>query len=187
VNVQILEAPLPGVKVIAAQRFQDERGWFTESWNAERYQALGIDAVFVQYNASYSLRGVLRGMHYQWPHEQGKLISVLNGVVYDAVVDVRVGSATFGRWYGCELSLDNGRQLWVPPGYAHGFLVLSDAALVQYSCTATYRAEFDRALRQLERRNREHRPAGTAHAGFGEGSRRANAGGTARARRTAGG
>jgi dTDP-4-dehydrorhamnose 3,5-epimerase len=138
--------PLDDVLLIHPDRFQDERGWFVELSNEERYAAVGLDQRFVQTNVSRSSKGVLRGMHYQWPHPQGKLVSVLEGAVFDAVVDIRRGSPTFGRWYGCELSAENGIQLWVPQGFAHGFLVLSEVALVHYSCTEAYRPEADRVL-----------------------------------------
>jgi dTDP-4-dehydrorhamnose 3,5-epimerase len=137
---------LPGLKVVEVARFVDERGWLSELWNEERYRAAGLPHAFVQANVSHSVGGVLRGMHFQHPRGQGKLISVLSGAIFDAVVDVRVGSPTFGQWYGCELSEANRRQLWAPPGFAHGFLVLSDAAVVHYSCTSLYDASCDRAL-----------------------------------------
>jgi dTDP-4-dehydrorhamnose 3,5-epimerase len=139
-------APINGVRIINAPRYDDERGWFAELWNAERYRAAGLDIAFAQNNVSHSRRGVLRGMHYQWPNPQGKLVSVLRGVVFDVVVDIRVGSPSFGRWFGSELSGENHRQLWVPEGCAHGFLVLSEDALVHYSSTRVYDAQSDRAL-----------------------------------------
>ncbi|CAN5610275.1 dTDP-4-dehydrorhamnose 3,5-epimerase [soil metagenome] len=145
-TVRITSTPIPGVLVIETARYGDERGWFTELWNASRYRAAGLDMQLVQHNASWSERGVLRGMHFQSPNAQGKLITALRGAIFDAVVDIRVGSATYGRWYGCELSADNGRQIWVPEGFAHGFLVLSDGALIQYGCTAPYDAASDRSL-----------------------------------------
>lgn len=144
--MKVIETPLDGVKLIEMDRFEDERGWFSELWNEERYRAAGLPVTFAQDNVSWSRRGVLRGMHYQTPNEQGKLVSVLAGAIFDAVVDVRQGSPTFGQWYGCELSRDNVRQLWVPEGFAHGFLVLSEEALVHYSCTVSYNAMSDRSL-----------------------------------------
>jgi dTDP-4-dehydrorhamnose 3,5-epimerase len=144
--VKIIETPLEGVTVIEPDRFEDERGWFMEVWNEVRYRAAGLKVTFAQDNVSFSRRGVLRGMHYQTPHEQGKLICALSGAIFDAVVDVRRGSPTFGNWYGCELSTENGRQLWVPEGYAHGFLVRSEEALVHYNSTVAYHAESDRTL-----------------------------------------
>lgn len=144
--MKIIETPLEGVKVIEPDRFEDERGWFMELWNAQRYRAVGLPVAFEQDNVSWSTRGVLRGMHYQTPNEQGKLVCALSGAVFDAVVDVRLGSPTFGQWYGCELSRENDRQLWVPKGFAHGFLVLSDEALVHYNCTVPYDAASDRSV-----------------------------------------
>jgi dTDP-4-dehydrorhamnose 3,5-epimerase len=137
---------LPGLRVVEVPRFVDERGWFSELWNEARYREAGLPHEFVQANVSYSGGGVLRGMHFQHPRGQGKLISVLSGTIFDAVVDVRVGSPTFGQWYGCELSEANRRQLWAPSGFAHGFIVLSDAAVVHYNCTSLYDASCDRAL-----------------------------------------
>jgi dTDP-4-dehydrorhamnose 3,5-epimerase len=144
--MKIIDAPLEGVKIIEPDRFDDERGWFIELWNEERYHAAGLPVTFAQANVSFSRQGVLRGMHYQTPNEQGKLVCVLAGRIFDAVVDVRRGSPTFGRWYGCELSRENARQLWVPEGFAHGFLVLSEEALVHYSCTVPYDSASDRAM-----------------------------------------
>lgn len=142
----VIDAPLRGVKVIEPDRFEDERGWFMELWNEERYRAAGLPLTFAQDNVSYSRRGVLRGMHYQTPNGQGKLVCVLGGAVFDVVVDVRWGSPTFGRWFGSELSRDNRRQLWVPQGFAHGFIVTSSDALVHYNCTSRYHAASDRSL-----------------------------------------
>jgi dTDP-4-dehydrorhamnose 3,5-epimerase len=144
--MRVEEAPLPGVRVIHPIRYDDERGWFAEIWNADRYRDAGLHMRFVQTNTSYSTRGVLRGLHFQWPAPQDKLISVLAGAVFDVAVDVRPASPTFGHWYGLELSTDNRRQLWVPGGLAHGFLVLSDHALVHYQCTAPYDAASDRSI-----------------------------------------
>jgi dTDP-4-dehydrorhamnose 3,5-epimerase len=144
--VRIIATPLHGVQLIEALRFEDERGWFSELWNRGRYRHVGVGAEFRQSNVSLSTRGVLRGLHFQYPNPQGKLISVLSGAVYDAVVDLRLGSPTFGCWYGCELAADKGLQLWVPPGFAHGFLVLSEEAIVHYACTTLYNAGSDRCL-----------------------------------------
>ena len=146
--MKIIENPLDGVKLIEMDRFADERGWFSELWNEERSREVGLgDVRFVQTNVSSSRRGVLRGLHYQAPpHGQGKLVSVLKGSIFDVVVDIRRDSQSLGSWYGCELSRENRRQLWAPEGFAHGFLVLSDHALVHYSCSTPYRAEADRSL-----------------------------------------
>jgi dTDP-4-dehydrorhamnose 3,5-epimerase len=145
-GITITDAALSGVRIIETTHFQDERGWFAELWNAERYRVHGLDIVFQQDNASFSRRGILRGMHYQWPNGQGKLITVLAGAVFDACIDVRAGSPTFGRWFGSVLSDENARQLWIPEGFAHGFLVLSDSALVHYNCTTPYDARADRVV-----------------------------------------
>jgi dTDP-4-dehydrorhamnose 3,5-epimerase len=145
-RIRLTPTALPDVMLVRAHAHEDTRGRFAELWNAAQYAAAGLDATFVQHNASYSRGGVLRGMHYQHPRGQGKLISVLSGSVYDAVVDVRLGSPTFGSWFGCELTAHAGTQLWVPPGFAHGFLVLSDDALVHYACTTHYDPAADRCL-----------------------------------------
>lgn len=144
--MRVFETTLEGVKLIELDRFEDERGWFMELSNEERYRAAGIDTVFVQTNVSSSRHGVLRGLHYQSPHEQGKLVSVLTGVIFDVVVDIRRESPRFGQWHGCELSDTTGRQLWVPEGFAHGFLVMSELAIVHYSCTTSYVLDADRSL-----------------------------------------
>ena len=144
--MRVLDTDLPGVRIFEPDRFEDERGWFMELWNEERYRELGLDVRFVQTNVSWSRKGVLRGLHYQWPNPQGKLVSVLEGAVFDVVVDIRQGSPTFAKWYGCELSRQNRRQLWVPEGFAHGFLVLSEAAAVLYECTAPYERSSDRSI-----------------------------------------
>ncbi|MEN6566461.1 MAG: dTDP-4-dehydrorhamnose 3,5-epimerase [Veillonellales bacterium] len=136
--MNIVETKLPGVLIVETRAFGDERGFFKETWRQERYEALGIKGPFVQDNLSYSTRGVLRGLHYQNPHSQGKLVSVVLGAVFDAAVDIRVGSPTFGQWTGVELSGDNHRQFWIPPGFAHGFCVLSDTVYFTYKCTDVY-------------------------------------------------
>lgn len=144
--MKIIEEALGGVKLIQLDRFKDERGWFSELWNEERYRNGGFDVSFAQTNISSSAHGVLRGLHYQSPSEQGKLVTALAGAVFDVVVDVRHDSPDFGRWFGCELTEANARQLWVPEGFAHGFLVTGTHAVVHYSCTTTYLPEADRAL-----------------------------------------
>lgn len=130
---------LPELLVFEPRVFRDERGAFQELYNAERYAAAGLDVRFVQDNLSESTRHVLRGLHLQHPRGQGKLVSAVEGAVYDVAVDVRRGSPTFGRWAGIELTADNARQLWIPPGYAHGFVVLTERALFAYKCTEPYR------------------------------------------------
>jgi dTDP-4-dehydrorhamnose 3,5-epimerase len=144
--VTVRDTPLGGVKLVQTRRFADDRGWLLELWNDPRYHAAGLPSRFAQANVSFSEHGALRGMHYQWTLAQGKLVTVLTGSVFDVAVDIRAGSATFGRWFGAELSAANGQQLWIPEGFAHGFLVLSDGALVHYACTAVYDSEGDRAL-----------------------------------------
>jgi dTDP-4-dehydrorhamnose 3,5-epimerase len=129
---------LPEVLLIEPQRFGDARGYFLETFRKERYQEAGIKLDFVQDNLSRSSRGILRGLHLQHPNDQGKLVYVLAGEVFDVAVDVRVGSPNFGKWTGAVLSAEDHRQLWIPPGFAHGFCVTSDSALFTYKCTAPY-------------------------------------------------
>ncbi|NLG59083.1 MAG: dTDP-4-dehydrorhamnose 3,5-epimerase, partial [Gammaproteobacteria bacterium] len=138
--MRIIETDLPGCLVIEPRQFGDVRGWFMESWNRDRYAAHGIGPDFVQSNLSRSAKGVLRGLHYQWPNPQGKLVSVLEGEVYDVAVDIRRGSPRYRHWTAAILSAGNRRQLWVPPGFAHGFVALSETTLVSYLCTAAYDA-----------------------------------------------
>ena len=136
--MNVVETDLPGVLVVEPEVFGDARGFFMESWNGARYSEAGLPDGFVQDNLSFSARGVLRGLHFQNPNPQGKLVSVLWGEVFDVAVDIRVGSPTFGRWTGATLSAENKRQLYVPPDFAHGFLVTSEAALFFYKCTDYY-------------------------------------------------
>ncbi len=136
--MEIIETNLPGVVIIEPKVFGDDRGYFFETWQQTRYEAIGIKEKFVQDNISYSTRGVLRGLHYQNPNTQGKLVSVLQGEVFDVAVDIRVGSPNFGHWTGVFLSGENHRQLWVPPGFAHGFCVTSETAYFSYKCTDVY-------------------------------------------------
>lgn len=142
-----IDTDLPGVCVIEPHVFGDERGFFYESYNQAAFEKQGIEACFVQSNVSRSLKGVLRGLHYQWPNPQGKLVSVLEGEVYDVAVDIRRGSPHFGRWAAAVLTADNKRHFWVPEGFAHGFCVLSDSALFSYQCTALYDPAADAAIR----------------------------------------
>jgi dTDP-4-dehydrorhamnose 3,5-epimerase len=139
--VNVVELAIPGVFLIEPKVFGDERGFFLETYNAERYRHFGITPAFVQDNLSRSTRGVLRGLHLQHPFGQGKLVSVLEGEVFDVAVDVRVGSPFFGHWVGERLSSENRKQLYVPPGFAHGFQVLSGAATFAYKCTELYHPE----------------------------------------------
>jgi dTDP-4-dehydrorhamnose 3,5-epimerase len=136
--VNVIETNLPGVLIVEPKVFGDERGFFMESWNGRRYEEAGLPGRFVQDNLSYSARGVLRGLHFQNPQPQGKLVSVLRGEVFDVAVDIRVGSPTFGRWTGVTLSADNKRQFYVPENFAHGFVVTSEVALFFYKCTDYY-------------------------------------------------
>jgi dTDP-4-dehydrorhamnose 3,5-epimerase len=136
--LNVIETELPGVLIVEPTVFGDERGFFMESYNAGRYAEAGLPESFVQDNLSFSRRGVLRGLHFQNPQPQGKLVSVLRGEVFDVAVDIRVGSPTFGRWAGVTLSAENKRQFYVPPDFAHGFVVTSDVALFYYKCTDYY-------------------------------------------------
>ena len=141
--VIVHQTALSGVLLIEPRVFRDPRGFFQETWHADRYREAGITLPFVQDNASRSPHGVLRGLHAQNPEAQGKLVGVLDGAVFDVVVDIRAGSDTFGKWVGYELSSDNGRQMWIPPGLAHGFVVTSGTALFTYKCTACYAPEHE--------------------------------------------
>lgn len=136
--MNIIETPLPGVLIIEPRVFGDERGFFLESWNAAAFAAVGLDLAFVQDNHSRSQKGVLRGMHFQNPGPQGKLVRVVRGAVFDAVVDLRRSSPTYGKWTGVVLSAENKRLFWVPEGFAHGFLTLEDDTDFLYKCTSAY-------------------------------------------------
>ncbi len=145
--MKVIETDLPGCLVVEPRVFGDARGFFFEQWNQQRYAAHGIVMDAVQANISRSARGVLRGLHYQLPNPQGKLVSVLEGEVYDVAVDIRRGSPTFGKWAAVVLSADNQRQFWIPPGFAHGFAVTSDHALFHYFCSTPYDAAADKSIR----------------------------------------
>ena len=145
--MKVIQTRLPGTLVIEPQVFGDARGFFYESYNEAKYREVGIDRRFVQSNVSRSAKGVLRGLHYQWPNPQGKLVSVLEGEVYDVAVDIRRGSPTFGRWAGVMLTADNHRHFWIPEGFAHGFCVVSEFATFSYQCTALYDREGDAGIR----------------------------------------
>ena len=139
--MKVTETALPGVRIIEPRVHGDARGFFLETFQVERYrQDAGIDLPFVQDNHSRSRRGVLRGLHSQSPNPQGKLVRVARGEVFDVAVDIDPASRTFGTWVGVTLSEENHRQLWIPPGYAHGFVVLSDIADFEYKCTDYYNA-----------------------------------------------
>lgn len=145
--MKIVETSLPGVLLIEARVFSDERGSFWESWRADRYAAAGIPGPFVQDNVSISRRGVLRGLHFQHLRPQGKLVGALEGAVWDVAVDVRPDSPHFKQWFGVELRAGDGRQLWIPPGFAHGFCTLTERAVFAYKCTEVYVPEADGGLR----------------------------------------
>jgi dTDP-4-dehydrorhamnose 3,5-epimerase len=144
--VNIIETDLPDVLIIEPKVFGDDRGFFMETWNRERYAEAGIPTEFVQDNLSFSRKGVLRGLHFQDPNPQGKLVSVLQGEVFDVAVDVKRDSPTFGKWVGVNLSFENKRQLYVPEGFAHGFCVTSEFALFSYKCTDSYSPKKERIL-----------------------------------------
>jgi dTDP-4-dehydrorhamnose 3,5-epimerase len=145
--MKVTETSLPGVLLIEPKVFGDARGFFLESWNARAFrEATGVDAAFVQDNHSRSVRGVLRGLHYQLVRPQGKLVRVVSGEVFDVAVDLRRSSPTFGRWTGVRLDAATHRQLWIPPGFGHGFLVLSETADFLYKTTEYWSPEHDRSL-----------------------------------------
>jgi dTDP-4-dehydrorhamnose 3,5-epimerase len=145
--VKVTPTRLPGVLLIEPRVFGDTRGWFVETWQRERYAECGLTREFVQDNQSFSGRGTLRGLHIQNPFAQGKLVQVIQGEVFDVAVDARRGSPSFGRWTGVCLSGENKHQLWVPEGFLHGFLVLSETALFSYKCTDLYHPETQLAVR----------------------------------------
>ena len=145
--MKVVSTSLPGCLVIEPVVHGDARGFFYESFHATRFAEHGIDAAFVQTNVSRSAHGVLRGLHHQWPNPQGKLVSVLEGEVYDVAVDIRRGSPTFGQWAGVMLSAENKRQFWIPEGFAHGFAVVSERAVFSYLCTAVYDKAADAGVR----------------------------------------
>ena len=136
--MNIIETALPGVLIIEPRVFGDSRGFFMETWNVGAFAAAELDLTFVQDNHSRSQKGVLRGLHFQNPGPQGKLVRVTNGAVFDVAVDLRASSPTFGQWVGVELSAENKRMFWVPEGFAHGFLTLEDDTDFLYKCTAPY-------------------------------------------------
>lgn len=144
--MKVTPTALDGVKLIEPQVFGDDRGFFMESWNARAFAAAGLDATFVQDNHSRSRKGVLRGLHYQIEHAQGKLVRCVTGEVFDVAVDLRRSSPTFGRAVGLSLSAQNHRMLWVPPGFAHGFFVMSDFAEFLYKTTDYWYPEHERSL-----------------------------------------
>lgn len=147
-TIEARDLPLAGCKEITVPTFSDERGEFCETWNKEVWRAAGIDLSFVQANQSRSVRGVLRGLHYQLaPFAQAKVIRVLSGAVFDVAVDLRRSSPTFGKWLGLTITASNARQLFIPEGFAHGFLALEEDTTIAYQVSAGYRTSYDRAIR----------------------------------------
>jgi dTDP-4-dehydrorhamnose 3,5-epimerase len=144
--MKVIETKLPGVIILEPDVFGDDRGFFLETWNQKRYEDAGIREPFVQDNVSFSRKGIIRGLHFQNPQSQGKLVQVLSGEVMDVVVDIRVGSPTFGRWIGEVLSGENHRQMYIPPGFAHGYCVTSETALFSYKCTDFYNPATERGI-----------------------------------------
>jgi len=145
--LHIRETSLPGVLLIEPKVFRDDRGFFMETYRADMFGSNGVgDTVFVQDNHSRSARGVLRGLHYQEPNPQGKLVRCTRGAIFDVAVDIRRGSPSFGRWFGLELSEANKLMLWIPPGFAHGFCALEDDSDLVYKCTSLYDAASDRSI-----------------------------------------
>ena len=144
--MELIETSLPGVVRLRPRRFADARGWFMETWNERTFQSLGLPVQFKQDNQSHSLKNVLRGLHYQITQPQGKLVRALQGAIFDVAVDIHRSSPHFGQWVGVELSADNGEMLWIPPGFAHGFLVLTETAGVAYKATDFYHPQGERTL-----------------------------------------
>lgn len=144
--MNIIQCNIPGPLIIEPRVFGDDRGFFMESWNAAAFAKAGLDLTFVQDNHSRSQKGVLRGMHFQNPEPQGKLVRVVHGAVFDAVVDLRCSSPTFGQWTGVILSAENMKMFWVPEGFAHGFLTLQDDTDFLYKCTAPYAPQHEASL-----------------------------------------
>ncbi|MFH1369899.1 MAG: dTDP-4-dehydrorhamnose 3,5-epimerase [Planctomycetota bacterium] len=138
--MKITKSKLSEVLIIEPDAFGDARGWFLETFNQNRYEQAGIKSPFVQDNVSFSAKNVLRGLHFQYPNSQGKLVQVLSGEVFDVAVDIRLGSTTFGQWVAENLSAANHKQMYIPPGFAHGFCVLNDTTLFSYKCTDYYNA-----------------------------------------------
>lgn len=145
--MNVIETSLPGLFILEPRVFRDDRGYFLETWNQARCADLNLPSRFVQDNLSRSAKGVLRGLHYQNPNGQGKLVSVAFGEVFDVAADIRVDSPTFGQWVGVILSSDNHRSFYIPPGFAHGFLVMSDEAIFTYKCTEYYAPSCEASLR----------------------------------------
>ncbi len=145
--MNVIACEIPGLLVFEPKIFGDPRGYFVELYHQDIYRQAGLEAAFVQDNLSFSRRGILRGLHYQNPYPQGKLVTVLEGEVFDVAVDIRRSSPTFGRWHGVTLSGSNKRQFYVPPGFAHGFQVVSETALFHYKCTDFYCPKHEAGIR----------------------------------------
>lgn len=137
-NIKVESTPLKGAYILTPTVFGDERGYFFEVFHKEKFKEIGLDIEFVQDNLSYSQKGILRGLHAQWNPHQGKLVRAVKGAIFDVIVDIKKNSPTFGKWFGIELSDQNHKMLWLPAGFAHGFAVISEDAIVEYKCTGFY-------------------------------------------------
>lgn len=137
-NIKVELTPLKGAYILTPAVFGDERGYFFEVFHKEKFKEIGLDLKFVQDNLSYSQKGILRGLHVQWDPHQGKLVRAVKGAIFDVIVDIKKNSTTFGKWFGIELSDHNHKMLWLPAGFAHGFVVTSENAIVEYKCTGFY-------------------------------------------------
>ena len=144
--IEIEKTPLSGVVIVKNRVFEDERGFFMETYNKQRFENVGLPGTLVQDNHSRSTKGVVRGLHYQFPQWQGKLVRALSGAIFDVAVDIRPDSPTRGQWFGLELSEENRLQLYIPPGFAHGFATLTDVADVSYKCTSLYKHQDDAGI-----------------------------------------
>jgi len=144
--MKVIKTKLEGALIFEPKIFGDDRGFFMETWNYERYKEAGLDVKFIQSNLSKSAKGVLRGLHFQNPNPQGKLVQILTGEVFDVAVDIRKGSPTFGQWHGEILTGDNHKQFYIPEGFAHGFCVLSESAIFSYMCTDVYDTQSESSL-----------------------------------------
>lgn len=144
--MNVTETKLSGVVIMEPDVHKDDRGFFLETWNRKRYEDNGIREPFVQDNVSFSQKGILRGLHFQHPQSQGKLVQVLSGEVMDVAVDIRIGSPTFGQWIGEVLSGENHKQMYIPPGFAHGYCVMSEMALFSYKCTDFYNPDTEHGI-----------------------------------------
>ncbi|MFC1664866.1 dTDP-4-dehydrorhamnose 3,5-epimerase [Pseudomonadota bacterium] len=144
--IEIIDTTLEGVCIVVPEVYEDSRGFFMETYNAVEFEKVGLPTEFLQDNHSRSSRGVLRGLHYQYPDWQGKLVRVLDGEIFDVAVDIRASSETYGQWFGTTLSSTNRHQLYIPPGFAHGFCVTSDTVDVAYKCTVVYQPRQDKCI-----------------------------------------